>query len=167
MFERLAERFNVSVTTVYIVGGLFFVVLAYIVIRRFGPKAANVNTTDSAGANNPTGNPSNAPWSQGAGGIDANPMPTGPNGGADDGTTNAAHLTASGLLTLPPSGSGSGSNKTFVHPSRWPAYGSTINGLAGKYHTSTQTIESFSENQYIPARASWNLIYPTDTIRVQ
>ena len=54
---------------------------------------------------------------------------------------------------------------TFIHPGVWPAQTSTLSGIASHYGKSLNAIESL--NQWIfQQRHTWNLIYPTDSIRI-
>src|SRR6266568_4257600 len=54
---------------------------------------------------------------------------------------------------------------TYIHPGVWPAQTSTLSGIASHYGKSLNAIESL--NQWIyQQRHTWNLIYPTDSIRI-
>lgn len=54
---------------------------------------------------------------------------------------------------------------TSIHPAPWPEPTSTLSGIASHYRVSLQQIEAW--NQWIfNERHTWNLIYPSDTIRV-
>ena len=53
----------------------------------------------------------------------------------------------------------------YIHPGVWPSQTSTLSGIASKYGLTLSKLESM--NQWIyNQRHTWNLIYPSDSIKV-
>lgn len=167
--RNIADRLGISVWVVW-VGVAALVVALVLLYRRF--QAARSGTGTNAGTSGQN-DVLNGPFSGGIDGTTANPNPTSPDGGADQGTTPAPPVPTSTGSTPPASTSGSGGSsggsKVFVHPSPWPAPTSTLSGIAKNYGVSLASVEAFPENQYIRSRSprGFDLIYTSDSIRIK
>jgi hypothetical protein len=54
---------------------------------------------------------------------------------------------------------------TYIHPAKFPAQTSTLSGIASHYGISLQKLETMNEWIH-QQRHTWDLIYPSDSIRV-
>lgn len=96
MIDSLAERLGISRWVVWV--GLAALLVAIIILYRRWRSGAS----GAAGVGpNSAGAILNGPWSKGADGMSANPLPTAPDGGADQGNTPAPGAT---VPTIPPIG---------------------------------------------------------------
>src|SRR5512146_1719204 len=165
--RNIADRLGISVWVVW-VGVAALAVALVLLYRRF--QAAKSGTGTNAGTSGQN-DVLNGPFGSGIDGTTANPNPTSPDGGADQGTTPAPILPPTRVppTPAPTSGGDSGGNKAFVHSSPWPTPTSTLSGIAKNYGVSLASIEAFPENQYIRSRSprGFDLIYTRDSIRIK